>query len=126
MSYPSIGAILEEQGLTIKTAAPAQLKDVLWEALNRNLSIGIAYLSTFAEQVKTTGQRQLKIEDPNSPLGQQLVRLLGTDIARGICQERLGIQLGLYNCCAPVGAPIGGHLNMTIEEQISLQTGANC
>lgn len=126
MSYPSAAGLLQAKGLTIANATPEQLQDVLWEAFHTHLPLGVNYLEAFANRVKTTGQRVLQVEDPNTDLGRQLARLLGTDIARPVCEAKLGIALGLYNCCAPVGAPDHAGLRMTMQEQITLQTSANC
>jgi len=123
MSYPSINEIMERRGINANTASATDLKSALWEAFETNLPDGVAYLRSLAEKVKSGGKRILQPEDPNSPLGKQLIRLIGTDVARGICQTELGIGLGLYNCCGVVGAPSEMDLAMTVQEQIALQDG---
>jgi len=123
MSYPSIAAVLEERHVDLDTAPHAELEGVLLEAFRRNLPNGMSYLKTAAAWVKETGQRLLGPEDPNSPLGKQLIRLLGTDIARGIVEREFGVAFGLYNCCGVVAAPTHEALAMSMREQILLQNG---
>ncbi len=123
MSYPSITAVLEEQHIDLDAATHAELEGVLLEAFRRNLPDGMSYLETIGTQVKQTGRRLLEPKDPNSPLGKQLIRLLGTDVARGIVERELGVVFGLYNCCGVVAAPTRETLAMSMREQILLQNG---
>lgn len=123
MSYPSIASIVHEMGLSLESANPEELKEALWRALSTDLSTGITYLQTVATECLTQGVRLLKVEDPNSVLGKQLIRLLGTDVARQLCSERLGVAFGFYNCCSPVIAPAANMLNLSILEQVQLQNG---
>lgn len=123
MSYPSINEIMKRRGINPETASETDLKGALWEAFETNLPLGVAYLRNVAAKVKEGGKRILQPEDPNSPLGKQLIRLVGTDVARNICQAELGVSLALYNCCGVVGAPSEMDLAMTVQEQIALQDG---
>ena len=129
MSYPSITSVLEERRVDLNTATQAQLEGALLEAFRRDLPDGMSYLKMMAAKVKQTGQRLLQPEDPNSPLGKQLIRLLGTDVARGIVgrefDSEFGIEfgIGLYNCCGVVMAPTREALAMNMREQIMLQNG---
>ena len=125
MSYPSITAVLEERHVDLDTATNTELEGALLEAFRRDLPDGMSYLTTMAARVKQTGQRLLQPEDPNSPLGKQLIRLLGTDVARGIVERELdiGFAVGLYNCCGVVMAPTREALAMNMREQILLQNG---
>ncbi|MBS3903648.1 MAG: hypothetical protein KGZ30_04745 [Anaplasmataceae bacterium] len=124
MSYPSIATILKQRGLNLETASEEELKGALWEALRTNLGDGIAYLERLAARVKESGERLIEIEDPNSPLGRQLARLVGTDVSRAVCEEKLGIAFGFYNCCNVVASPTRDALAMSVAEQIGLQNGA--
>ena len=123
MSYPSIAAVLKERHVDLDTANNGELEGVLREAFRRNLPNGMSYLETLAAQIKQTGQRLLQPEDPNSLVGKQLIRLLGTDVARGIVERELGVAFGLYNCCGVVAAPTKEALAMNMREQIFLQNG---
>ncbi len=123
MSYPSVVAVLTERRVNLDTANDAELENVLKEAFVRDLSIGMSYLKRVANTVKRTGRRFLEAEDPNSAVGKQLIRLLGTDIARGIVERDLGVAFGLYNCCGVVVAPTHEEMHMTMREQVMLQNG---
>ncbi len=123
MSYPSVKKVLEASGINTETATAAELRTVLWETFKRDLAEGVNHLTGLAQRVKEGGERLLDIQDPNSQLGKQLIRLVGTDIARGICQQQLGVAFGIYNCCSIVAASEQSGLNMTMQEQIKLQNG---
>lgn len=118
MSYPSIGKvdprILSEQERELALLA----------AFQADLPLGMAAIATDVREVKQTGERKLVPEDPNSPLGKQIIRLLGTDIARGLLERHFGVAFGLYNCCGRVVARSRDELRMTTTEQIELQNGA--
>lgn len=124
MSYPSIVSRLQLAGvLDLEEASENQLKTALLGALQTDLKLGMDYLRGLAADVKAAGKRVLKIEDPNSALGKQLIRLLGTDIARPICEDYFGVAFGFYNCCSVVAAPNRDGLALSIREQIMLQNG---
>lgn len=117
MSYPSIKNF-NAQGVSVQDQ-----KEALWNAFHQDLPLGVVFLKDEAERVKNTGERILTSNDPNSPLGKQIIRLLGTDIARSILEEKLGVAFGFYNCCTSVTGPTRTQLNMSYEEQIQLQNG---
>lgn len=117
MSYPSVA------GINARDMVPEEQEDTLWCAFNTDLPLGVKFLTEQAARVKSTGKRDLISEDPNSPLGKQIIRLIGTDIARGIVEKRLGTSFGLYNCCISVCAPDKASLDMTALEQLEFQNG---
>jgi hypothetical protein len=123
MSYPSVVAVLAEKRINLDTANDVELEAALKEAFGRDLGVGMSYLRRVADTVKQTGQRFLEAKDPNSAVGKQLIRLLGTDIARGIVERNLNVAFGLYNCCGVVAAPTREKLSMTLREQVMLQNG---
>ncbi len=123
MSYPSVTATLERQGTTVDAATNEQLETALLQAFATDLPLGMGFLSTLAQDVRSQNTRQLHIEDPSSPLGKQLIRLVGSDVARNLLQRYLNVGLGLYNCCCVVAAPSPNQLDMTAAEQIKLQNG---
>jgi len=117
MSYPSI-----------KNVDPAKLTEAeregaLLVAFQTDLPLGMAAIESDVREVKRTGARKLVLEDPNSPLGKQIIRLLGTDVARGILERHHGVAFGLFNCCGRVIALNRESLAMTTTEQIKLQNG---
>jgi hypothetical protein len=113
MSYPSIKEIVAHRGLDLQNANENQIKPVLLEAFRVDLSNGMSFLEKLAAEVKATGKRLLHIESPNSPLGKQLIRLLGADISRKLVTENLGVAFGFYNCCNVVCALDEAALHMT-------------
>jgi hypothetical protein len=124
MSYPSIKEIVNQRGLDLQSAHEEQLKPVLLEAFRVDLKQGMNFLEKFAAEAKATGKRLLHIESPNSPLGKQLIRLLGTDISRKLVAENLNVAFGFYNCCNVVCAAEEAALHLSLREQIELQNGA--
>lgn len=124
MSYPSIVDIIEERKIDLAHANDETLTNALWEAFRRDLPDGTRYLNNIVQDLTHTKERRiLRTENPNSTLGKQLIRLLGTDIARGICQRKLGAQFGMYNCCGVVAGYCGEDLRLSLREQIELQNG---
>jgi hypothetical protein len=118
MSYPSIKNV-DPDMLTER-----EREDALLAAFSIDLPLGMAAIEHDAQEVRQNGVRKLVIENPNSPLGKQIVRLLGTDVARGVLERHMGVAFGLYNCCARVIAIDHESLAMTTMEQIKLQNGA--
>lgn len=124
MSYPSIGRIADDKGVDLQSADQPQIDSVFLEAFREDLDKGFTYLENLVSEVREKSGRILKVEDPNSELGKQLIRLLGTDVARDILSRHFEVEFGLYNCCAPVCAPSADLLNMSPDEQLKLQNGA--
>ncbi|MFQ5629542.1 MAG: hypothetical protein ACE5I1_12335 [bacterium] len=121
MSPSSILHIINEKEINIEAASSTILKNALWRAFNQDLSQGVAYLAEMARSVKQSGKRIVKVENPETQIGRQLGRLLGTDVAREICEQRFEIAFGFYNACAPVAAPTKDDLQMNPLEQIKIQ-----
>jgi uncharacterized membrane protein len=121
MSYPSIKEVVKERGIDTNTASEAELSEALWQALNTDLKDGINYLELVAHEVKQKDRKVRKIEDPKSPLGQQILRLLGTDIARQLVSDKFDVRFALYNCCGVIAAPTEAALDLSVREQIQLQ-----
>ncbi|MDB4940332.1 MAG: hypothetical protein JWO40_757 [Candidatus Doudnabacteria bacterium] len=124
MSYQSIVSVLDERGVDLDTASEGQMRSALFEAFQRDLPLGVAYLGELAARTKASAAKILDPQDPNTALGKQITRLLGTDIARSICEAEFGVAFGLYNCCGSVAAPTRELLAMSPLEQIQLQNGA--
>ena len=117
MSYPSIKTV------DPKVLTEEERTSALLAAFHKDLPLGMEVLETDVRELKKTGMRKLVPEDPNSPLGKQIIRLLGTDVARGILEVHFGVAFGLYNCCGRVVARNREELRMTTTEQIQLQNG---
>ncbi len=117
MSYPSIRNI-DPDALTER-----ERENALLAAFREDLPLGMTAIESDVREVKQSRIRKLVPEDPNSPLGKQIIRLLGTDVARGILERHHGVAFGLYNCCGRVVAPDRESLAMSTTEQIKLQNG---
>lgn len=117
MSYPSI------KNVAPRTMSERERELALLAAFRNDLPLGVEAIEGDVAKIRKDGVRRLIPEDPNSPLGKQLIRLLGTDIARGIIERHYGVAYGLYNCCARVIAVDRGSLAMNTTEQIELQNG---
>ena len=117
MSYPSIKHV-DPDMLTER-----EREQALLAAFRIDLPLGVTAIENDAREVKQNGVRRLIVEDPNSPLGKQIIRLLGTDVARGVLERHYEVVFGLYNCCARVVAVNRESLAMTTTEQINLQNG---
>lgn len=70
----------------------------------------------------------LKVDiDPNSTLGAQVMRLLGTDVARSVLEEYFDLSFALANCCGSIGAGKGkGKVEFTAAEQVAWQLSVDC
>lgn len=137
MSYPAITMILDERGIDLDTAPESELRGALWEAFQQNLPDGVAWLRSLTAEMIESGEVVTRHEDPDSPLGRQIARILGTDVARSIAEEQFGrefgvpaLAFGMYNCCGGRVAPSRDALRMSAREQIMCQNGmlatANC
>ena len=118
MSYPSV------KNVNPDTLTERERESVLFAAFREDLPLGMAVIESDVREVKQNGIRKLVPEDPNSPLGKQIIRLLGTDVARGILERHYEVAFGLYNCCSRVVAVNHESLAMSTTEQIKLQNGA--
>jgi len=101
----------------------SERENALLAAFRADLPLGMAAIESDVQEVKQSGARMLVSEDPSSPLGRQIIRLLGTDIARNILARHYGVAFALYNCCSRVTAPNAEALAITTTEQINLQNG---
>lgn len=64
--------------------------------------------------------------DPNSVVGAQIMRLLGTDAARPLMAERAGMPLGFGNCCKVLASLEPGDVAFSVDEQIRWQAHIDC
>lgn len=124
MSYPSIKDVLAARNIVLEDADDETLANAIYEALRRDLSNGVDYLTGMVKNLAGIKEKRiLRVLDPNSPLGKQIIRLVGSDIARNILEQKLCVSFALYNCCAPVAAYRREDLAISYREQIELQNG---
>lgn len=91
MSYPSIKEIAPDF-LNLDTG---EQRKALWEAFHRDLQLGLLRL----KEIVVMKTQDIQWHDPNSQVGKEIIRLLGCDISRSVCEENLGVRFALYNCC---------------------------
>jgi hypothetical protein len=130
LSFPSIVRIIEERGVDLETASETTLRNALWEAFQTDLPEGIAWLRNLVSDMAAKKNVVMRSEDPNSPLGRKISRLMGADIARSIVAEKLGeefgvpeLAFGFCNCCSVKVALSKELLRMTAREQVECQNG---
>lgn len=123
MKVTTLHHILREKEINLEAASLNILQATLWRTFRKDFTLGVTYLEKLALEVKLSGQRIIRYEQPNSQLGRELAQLLGTDIAREICETRFDIAFGLYDECVPVAAPSRAELKMSPLEQIKIKSG---
>lgn len=130
MSYGAVQDVLDEQGIGLDQATDDQLYRAYITGFKRDLPLGFNHLLKLAATYTASGTRILNIQQPGTPLGQQLIRLCGPDIPRAFMERRMSevsgrpVYLGFYNCCAPVVAGSRQELGINPVEQLKLQNGA--
>lgn len=121
MSYPSITAHVEAQGVTLDTANDEQLAKAFIAAFRDDLPLGMAHVDELVAKLDEAGDRAMVTLDPNSEAGQQFARLLGPDVPRKVLEDHHGAAFGFYNCCKGVVARTPDALGMSLREQIQAQ-----
>lgn len=123
MSLPSLAALIAKAGITDITAATEQQReDLLLEAMRLDIPEALDYLHKKAHEAEKSGFADW-IEDPKSPLGQQLIRVHASDAFRPIVSKRVchGQKLTFVNCCKGI---VGNPPNLDIMLlQIQTQNG---
>lgn len=153
MSFPSAIQQLEENGVTPETASTKQAEEALLHAMQNDTSMGFTALTALVdamwervedpvafvrdrlpasvrEQVlrfEWRGQTGLKVDfDPNSKLGGQIARLMGTDVARGLLERKLEVHSSFANCCAPIVSISPEDAKFSPADQIRWQHSIDC
>jgi len=110
MSFPSVQRFLK-QGLT-----PA---DALLAAVRHDCPEAVEYLHQKAHTARSSGVPVWWSENPNSPLGKQLIRIHASDAVRPLVEQHVchGERLQFVNCCS---GQVGGKKKEP-EELIKLQ-----
>lgn len=103
MSLPSTPAIMQEMGIAnIRQASATDRRKVLVSAIKRDLPLACDYLHKMAHELINTKTASIfRVEDPNSPLGKQLIRIAASTPMRRIAEETLlhGMRFSFVNCC---------------------------
>ncbi len=146
MSFPSAVEKLE---------AGWTAEDALWHAMQHDTEMGFVAISALVKAVRDeyndpigfvqghlvrfgtnvvsavlrSEQRGLGVcidFDPLSKLGMQVARLMGTDAARPLMTERLGMSFGFANCCKVIASTDEGDVRFTPLDQIKWQANIDC
>jgi hypothetical protein len=64
--------------------------------------------------------------DPLSKTGLEIARLLGTDAARPLIEEEIGMPLGYANCCKVIASARHADVEVTVLQQIEWQSSIDC
>ncbi len=64
--------------------------------------------------------------NPDSKVGKQIARLMGTDAARPLLSEHLGTHFGFANCCKVLISHTPADVRFTVQEQIEWQHSIDC
>jgi len=104
MSLPSIPTVARELGIDLTAPTLEQQEQVLVEAMRRDLAPALKLLHQKAHEAQRNGGCADWIEDPNSPLGKQLIRIHASDALRTLASKHFchGLRLSFFNCCKGV------------------------
>ncbi len=97
MSLPSIPQVAEEMNINLLSISSEQAEQILIEAMRKDLPLAVAFL----HQQSHNPTKGVWVQDPNSPIGKQLIRLHASDALRPLaekhfCHEK---RLTFVNCC---------------------------
>lgn len=120
MSLPSIPAVAQEMGINLATATPDDQEKVLVGAMKRDLPLAVEFLHQQAHHADQNGGSADWLQDPNSVIGKQLIRLHASDALRPLASKHFchGKELTFINCC---GGKVKGGTKITLQEAIDLQ-----
>jgi|GEM_PF-859836 len=125
MSLPSIRTITQELNIDLAQASDDDIERVLVAAMQRDLPLGVAYLHQIAHESMKSGTTIFGNEDPNSPLGKEIVRISAGTVLREIAQKHFchGLHLSFLNCCGPVMGVEPPLITKLMRRQIEMQDG---
>lgn len=130
MSLPSVVSLALSMGIDIETATEEQTENLLVAAMKQDLSLAWEHMHQLAHRAQNDpAHRIVWSEDPNSPLGKQLIRI-HTDALRPLLIKHAmhNVLTTFVNCCggAVVDEKNGGK-KLTAGEiqklQIQMQNG---
>lgn len=110
--------------ITRKTNNPLRL---IRQRLNRfGATQGMPDLGRDALRCEVRGEG-LKVDfDPDSKLGRQLSRIMGTDAARPLMAGHFGLHLGFANCCGGIASKRKADVLFTAADQVRWQLSIDC
>lgn len=128
MSLPSIFAIATERHFDLNNLSEQDQEDLLVEAMRRDLPLAVAMLHTKSHDA-TEKEGASWLQDPNSEIGKQLIRLHASDAMRPLASKYFchGKQLTFVNCCGGiVGVPPKNIQLLQIQQQAGPIAYADC
>lgn len=154
MSFPSAIKNLLDMGVTPESASPEQAEEALLAAIQvdtpdgyqclkglvdaykRRVEDAVLHVRSFitctgcaaqvlrAEWIPSGG---LKVDiHPDSKLGKQVMRLLGTDCARAVLSQHFNMSFALANCCGGVTGDDGKKVAFSAADQVRWQNSIDC
>jgi hypothetical protein len=121
MSLPSISKIAERMGISLVNPSDEQRETVLVEAMRQDMPEAVALLERTSDAAQANGGEADWIEDPQSVIGKQLIRIHAGDALRQLASKHFcsGKPLTFFNCC---GGKVGeGKIKRTLGELMNLQ-----
>lgn len=124
MSLQSIVTVAQEMGFDLASMSPTEQEILLVEAMRRDLPDAIALLHRKAHEADKNGGSADWLEDPNSMIGKQLIRLHASDALRPLASKHFchGKELTFINCCGGVVGP-KPTLVKCLDLQVKMQAG---
>jgi len=121
MSLPSLTLVAQERGISLSAANPNDQEALLVEAMRRDLPLAVNLLHKKAHEADQSGSADW-LEDPNSPIGKQLIRLHASDALRPLASKHFchGKELTFINCCKGV---VGKRPDNLLLLQVQCQVG---
>ncbi len=126
MSLPSIPQVAIDLKIDLSKARKSQRERVLVEAMRRDLPLAVKLLH---QKSHKKGADAEWLEDPNSEIGKQLIRLHASDALRPLAEKHFchGKKLWFVNCCkGVVGTKPRNLLRLQIETQMGPIAYADC
>jgi hypothetical protein len=121
MSLPSIPAIAQEYSIALANASDAERETILVEAMRRDMPEAVTVLKQASDKANSASGEADWLEDPNSKVGKQLIRIHAGDALRSLASKHFcgGKSLTFFNCCG--GKVGGGKIKRTLGELMNLQ-----
>lgn len=127
MSLPSIPAVAQEMNINLAVATADDREKVLVGAMKRDLPLAVEFLHQQAHRADDNGGIAEWLQDPNSPIGKQLIRLHASDALRPLASKHFchGKKLIFLNCCGGKVIPDDAEAKLEdlVREQIEHQAG---
>jgi len=136
MSFGSVPALLKERGLDLSTGTDtAALQAAVADAISRDLPTGFGIIGDAAARfqngevdVTPSGIKFVAVDvQPNTPEWTEVVRIMGTDVARPAIAAKLGVNnLHFLNCGRVIVSDQPLPEAWLVRQQIDMQIGPHC